>query len=293
MFDVVGLAILGGFFAALFIEVNEVFYGIVIKKEAALRLSAVFVIEFVWVLFYLYVSCKEQNLFRLFKCMWPALIVITFMYVIFFKRPVEAKRVLWLTGISICFSALVSIFGATQNLVYVNDTQNMDISSTISSAEVCKKINAELGDFEKNFKVDSSEIRVIKNKPIVVYHIRNISIIRNKIEYIPGYVILNEEKHPELVVKNIRFDKSYINDRDALRTVRRKYPTLVFGESKFDIDDNMNPYQIYCYREVFNPSSTEDCEYGLVILNLVDGSSKKYNANNIPQWVDFKSTYPR
>ncbi len=111
--------------------------------------------------------------------------------------------------------------------------------------------------------------------------------------YIPGYFIQEEGELPKLVQNRIYYVTSYVNGRDVLRTIRRKYPTVILGDHKFDIDDNWNPYEVYVYRESMYASNGED--YGLIILNLKDGTSQKYpiSEGKIPSWVDFETNYPR
>lgn len=66
---------------------------------------------------------------------------------------------------------------------------------------------------------------------------------------------------------------------------------LIRNFSKFDIDNEYNPYEVFAYREKIFSSNGKD--YGIVTLNLMDGTVNKYTENKIPSWVDFKTTYPR
>ena len=136
-------------------------------------------------------------------------------------------------------------------------------------------------------------MRQVNGKNITVYKVENKVGNLNDTEYIPGYFIQEEGEIPKLISKRIYYDTSYVNKKDALRTIRRKYPTVILGDHKFDIDDNWNPYEVFVYRESMYSSNGED--YGLIILNLKDGTSEKYpvHEGKIPSWVDFETNYPR
>lgn len=45
------------------------------------------------------------------------------------------------------------------------------------------------------------------------------------------------------------------------------------------------------YREKFYKSNGED--YGVVTIDLKDGNCQRYKADEIPEWIDFKSTQPK
>ena len=172
---------------------------------------------------------------------------------------------------------------------------NTDVSYAVSSDEILAKVELKINnsDWRDKYDVDSPEMRQVKGENIAVYHIKDklAQSAGSSTEYIPGFAIQKENELPQIVSKRIYFDTSYINKRDALRTVRRKYQTVVIGAHKFDIDDDYNPYEIFEYRE--NLFSTNGKDYGIIVLNLMDGTSEKYQVEEIPDWVDFKTTYPR
>lgn len=144
------------------------------------------------------------------------------------------------------------------------------------------------------YSIAKPEMRKVGSNDIAVYEVSNINTANNLTEYIPGYFIQKSaDSLPSFIQKRYYYSTSYIGRRDALRTVRRKYPTAIIGDSKFDIDDDFNPYQIFLYRE--NLSHSNGSDYGIIVLNLKDGSSEMYPAaeDNTPSWVDFSSTYPR
>ena len=168
---------------------------------------------------------------------------------------------------------------------------NSHFKYAITSDEVLAKLELTIdnsNNFEKKYFVDSPEMRKVNGEDIAVYRIKNNS---EQNEYIPGYFIQRSGKLPEIVNKRIYFDTSVFDKRDSLTTIRRKYPTVIIGDHKFDLDDDYNPYEIFEYREHLFSSNGKD--YGIIVLNLMDGTSEKYTVDKIPAWIDFTTTYSR
>lgn len=256
---------------------------------------AIFIFEFFALLIIFYVSCSPQTLVTVIKWTWVPLIFI-WVFNIAFSRKEECDTE-WIVTLIIAIISgtvcIVSLFVPVQNLIYVRDMEDVDVTYAVSSDEVLAKVELKIDNskFAENYAIESPEMRHVEGKDIALYHIKAKS--GNTTEYIPGYAIQEENELPKIISKRIYFDTSYENKRDALRTVRRKYPTVILGDHKFDIDDNWNPYEIYEYRE--NLFYTNGKDYGIIILNLMDGTCEKYPAaeNKIPAWVDFETTYPR
>ena len=258
-----------------------------------------FAIEFIGMGVFLYFSCKPLTLITVLMWMWPALIVNLIISALIFCDSSEIYDyacyiiLAVLSGI-VC---LASTFGIVQNLIYIHDMSNTDVTYAVTSDEILAKVELTIdnSNWRERYTVDSPEMRNVKGEDIAVYHIRDAKAetTQPNTEYIPGYAIQRKGELPLIINKRIYFDTSYSNKRDALRTVRRKYPTVIIGTHKFDIDDDWNPYEVYEYRE--NIFSTDGKDYGLIILNLMDGTSEKYPVaeNQIPSWVDFTTTYPR
>lgn len=261
-----------------------------IKERLGFDLCS-FIVEFVWMSGFLYFSCKPFTLITVLMWMWPALLVnILISSVIDSSKEIDNITHFILIAISV-IACMTSLFGPVQNLIYIHDMSNTDVSYAVLSKEILAKV--EHIDRRKKYDVDFPEIRQVNGEDIAVYHIKH-NISENGFdttEYIPGFGMQKKDELPQIVSKRLYFDTSYFNEKDALRTVRRKYQTVVIGTHKFDIDDNYNPYEIFEYRE--EPFSTNGKDYGIIVLNLMDGTSEKYPVDEIPSWVDFTTTYPR
>ena len=69
------------------------------------------------------------------------------------------------------------------------------------------------------------------------------------------------------------------------RKLRFSYPTDIFGESRFEIDNEGHPYWITPVIKYTGISNRERV-VGAVILDPTTGESQKYDLKDIPAWVD-------
>ena len=261
-----------------------------------------FITNFVCLLIVLYVACIEQTPLTVVRWIWPAL----FLKIVIFELsslpgnlnyPYQFGITCVLEIIS-CIICASTLFGPVQNMIYNHDMENVDITYAVKSDEILAKVELSIDNasYERDrYSVESPEMRQVNGEFIAVYHIidKKADSGEGNTEYIPGYGIQKKGELPKIISKRIYFDTSYIDQKDALRTVRRKYPTVVIGDHKFDIDDEWNPYEVFEYREKKYSTTGED--YGLIILNLMDGTCEKYPVaeGKIPSWVDYTTTYPR
>lgn len=260
----------------------------------------IFSIQFVVLLIAFYAKCSPQTILTVVRWWWIALVGISFINFMYWcdfewkKVSTELKGAIVVATVSGVIS-FVSLFTPVQNLIYAHDMKDVDVAYAISSDEVLAKVELKIDNayFKEKYYFEEPEMRQVGGKNIAVYPIKKLDGGSNDPEYIPGYAIQEEGELPKIVSKRIYFDTSYYTKKDALRTIRRKYPTVTLGDHKFDIDDNWNPYEVYEYRDNLFYSNGED--YGIIVLNLMDGTSEKYPVaeNKIPPWVDFKTTYPR
>lgn len=114
--------------------------------------------------------------------------------------------------------------------------------------------------------------------------------LANKDSGIPGYVMVDpvnvtEAKYIKLA-KNIKYSDSGFFADDLTRKLRFSYPTKIFGNCSFEIDDQGNPYYIVaCMKPRIAMLGAYDVNE-VIIFNPVDGSSDIYALSDTPSWVD-------
>ncbi len=143
-----------------------------------------------------------------------------------------------------------------------------------------------------------------KGQPYRVTPLEYASAIKwltNQKEGIPAYILIdmatqNTElvqfdmatQNTELVQleEGIRYSESEFFNRNIYRHLRFKYPTYMFDQLSFEIDDEGTPYWI-CPVKKFNIGLFGGQTIGRVVLcNAQTGETKDYKIEDCPQWVD-------
>ena len=114
--------------------------------------------------------------------------------------------------------------------------------------------------------------------------------LSNRQSGIPGYVMVDPVNVTDAnyikLEKPIKYsDSGYFGD-DLTRKLRFSYPTKIFGNCSFEIDDNGNPYYIVaCMQPRISMLGAYDVNE-VIIFDPVSGSSDIYALSEVPTWVD-------
>lgn len=112
----------------------------------------------------------------------------------------------------------------------------------------------------------------------------------NRNSGIPGYVMVDpvnvtDAKYIELE-KPIKYTNSGFFGDDLMRKLRFSYPTKIFGNCSFEIDDEGNPYYIVaCMKPRIAMFGALDVNE-VIIFDPVSGSSTIHSLADVPSWVD-------
>lgn len=151
----------------------------------------------------------------------------------------------------------------------------------------------ELSDMVSQFEVTTDYIQInYKGAPVRVSTLEYGDLFKwlnNKSEGLPAYIVINMVSQK---VDVVRLDKGMMYStadhfgRNLYRKLRFDYPTYMFSEVHFEIDETGHPYWI-CPREARTIGLFGGRDIvGAVILDAVTGESKYYAAGEIPSWVD-------
>lgn len=111
----------------------------------------------------------------------------------------------------------------------------------------------------------------------------------NKYNGIPGYVLVDTENN---VAEYIKLEKGFKISNSAYfsnnlkRVLRNQYPTFIFGNSNFQIDEEGHPYWITSVvkpRAVLSGSVIK----GVIITDAMTGSTEYYEIKDTPEWIDY------
>ena len=113
--------------------------------------------------------------------------------------------------------------------------------------------------------------------------------LTNQKEGIPAYIRIDmATQNTELVKLDtpIKYSESEYFNRNIYRHLRFKYPTYMFDQLSFEIDDNGTPYWI-CPVKKFNIGLFGGQTIGKVVLcNAQTGETTEYKIEDCPKWVD-------
>ena len=141
------------------------------------------------------------------------------------------------------------------------------------------------------FEVSSNYAQInYREEPVRVSPLEYGNLVKwfnNRSQGIPAYVIVNMVTQDTRLVQleeGMRYTTSEHFGRNLYRFLRFRYPTMMFGDVNFEIDDEGQPWWV-CSREVhtIGPFGGVDV-HGAVMVNAVTGEHQYYE--EVPNWVD-------
>ena len=180
---------------------------------------------------------------------------------------------------------------------FITDVKEVDFTKTplIDKDSSQKLGDRKMGEFTSmvsQFYVSDLYTQINYNNQIIrvtpLEYAGFIKYMVNHNEGIKGYISVNSvdgtasfnelEKGMKYMPSAYFFDNLY-------RKLRFTYPTLIFDDASFEIDNEGNPYWIIPYIK-YKAIGLKKEIAGAVILDPVTGKSTKYSAKDIPSWVD-------
>lgn len=148
-------------------------------------------------------------------------------------------------------------------------------------------------DMVSQFEVDDIYSQINYNdKPVRVSPLRYASPIKwltNQAEGIPAYIRIDMATQTTELVKleqGIKYSTSEYFNRNIYRHLRFRYPTYIFNELSFEIDDEGVPYWV-CPVKKFNIGLFGGETVGRVVLcNAITGETIDYKIDEVPEWID-------
>ncbi len=151
----------------------------------------------------------------------------------------------------------------------------------------------ELADMVSQFEVSDDYTQInYNNRPVRVACLEYGDVIKwfnNRSRGLPAYIVIDMVTQNVDVVRlenGIKYSKTELFGRYLDRHLRFNYPTYMFGNATFEVDEDGNPYWV-CPRIVkrIGLFGGEDIS-GAVLVNACTGESKYYSPEEIPTWVD-------
>ncbi|MCI8598021.1 MAG: CvpA family protein [Lachnospiraceae bacterium] len=148
-------------------------------------------------------------------------------------------------------------------------------------------------EYVSQFEVSSLYSQInYQGKPVRVTPLVYASPIKwltNHSSGIPAYIMIDMTTQETECVKleqPIRYSKSEYFGRNIYRHLRFSYPTYIFDQISFEIDEEGTPYWI-CPVKKFNIGLFGGQTIGKVVLcNAVTGETQSVDVADVPEWVD-------
>lgn len=162
-----------------------------------------------------------------------------------------------------------------------------------SANTLANKKLGELSDLVSQFEVDDESAQInYQDRPVRATYLNYGGIIKwwnNRSEGIPAYLLIDmvtQEVTVHRLDEGMKYSPSELFNRNIYRHLRFRYPTKIFYDVNFEVDDDGVPY--WCATTVTKTiglfGGTDVT--GAVLVNAVTGESQYYDISEIPTWVD-------
>ena len=172
------------------------------------------------------------------------------------------------------------------------ESQVQIIDKNISSS-LAERVFGEMGaDVVSQFEISDNYSSIVVNN--TMYRITPIEYngfikwISTKGNGTPGFITVNvtsgETEFHELE-EGLRYtEDAYLLDNISTH-LRLQYPTFIFGNIKFEVDDDFNPYWVSQVMKYNFVGKSPDVK-GVVVTDPISGESTYYSVDEVPEWVD-------
>ena len=160
-----------------------------------------------------------------------------------------------------------------------------------SAAQLGSRKLGELSDMVSQFEILPTYTQInYQGRPVRVTSLRYGDLVKwftNRANGLPAYLVIDMVTQDAEVVRlpeGMKYTPAEHFGRNLYRHLRFRYPTMMFAEPVFEIDDEGTPYWV-CSRVVrtIGLFGGEDVR-GAVLVNALTGESTYYE--EVPSWVD-------
>ncbi len=195
------------------------------------------------------------------------------------------------------FSRRINIVEDSEESNFITDIKPVDFKSLPlldkdSSSRLGDRVMGQMPELVSQFYVSDLYTQINYNNEIVrvtpLEYNGLFKYIANYKEGVKGYIIVNSVNGNAKLVKlekGMKYMPSAYLFKKLSRHLRFSYPTKIFGQSNFEIDNDGNPYFVTPTLKYTGVNLREEVE-GVVITDPITGKSKYYKVKDVPSWVD-------
>ena len=195
------------------------------------------------------------------------------------------------------FSRRINVTEDTEGNNFVTEVEEVDFNSLPlldkdSSSRLGDRVMGQMPELVSQFYVSDLYTQINYNNNIIrvtpLEYNGIFKYISNHKDGVKGYITVNSVNGESNLIKleqGMKYMPSAYLFKDLARHLRFSYPTKIFGESNFEIDNDGNPYWITPTLKYVGVELREDVD-GLIITDAITGESEYYDTSDIPSWVD-------
>ena len=161
-----------------------------------------------------------------------------------------------------------------------------------SSQKLGDRVMGQMSELVSQYYVSDLYTQINYNNDIVrvtpIEYNGFIKWLNNKKHGVLGYIKVNSVNGTSELVKlskGMKYMPSAYFFKDLDRALRFKYPTLIFGNYSFEIDNDGNPYWVVPTIKYTGVGLKEEIN-GIVLMNPVTGETVRYKVEEVPKWID-------
>lgn len=232
----------------------------------------------------LYASVKKQQAALKFPSYALILIVICYILMMLYStRIFHAKK----------YSEILQVQEASIEVIpSVSGSSSIALMDTASAERLGDRRIGSLTDVVSQFNVSSYMQINYHDTPVKVAPLAYDGFFKwnaNRSSGIPGYVLVNpvdmSADYVSLQQKMRYVPSAYFSD-NLYRKIRFRYPSAMFGNLHFEIDEDGNPMYVASVYDHSVGLFGGTVVTGAILIDPVTGTMEKYEAGTVPQWVD-------
>lgn len=195
------------------------------------------------------------------------------------------------------FSKRINVVEDDENSNFITEISEVDFNTLPlldkdSSSRLGDRVMGQMPELVSQFYVSNLYTQINYNNEIIrvtpLEYNGLFKYITNYKEGVKGYITVNSVNGKSDLVKldkGMKYMPSAYLMKDLTRYLRFSYPTKIFGDKYFEIDNDGNPFWITPTLKYTGVELREEVE-GVIITNPITGKSKYYKVGNVPTWVD-------
>lgn len=195
------------------------------------------------------------------------------------------------------YSKRITVIEDTEESNFTSEIKEVDFSSLPlldkdSSSRLGDRVMGQMPELVSQFYVSSLYTQINYNSEIIrvtpLEYNGLFKYLSNYKEGVKGYITVNSVDGTSNLIKldkGMKYMPSAYLLKDLNRHLRFSYPTKIFGDTNFEIDNEGNPYWITQVLKYVGVGTRREVK-GIVVTDPITGKTKYYDREEVPTWVD-------